>query len=81
MKYVWIYILIMIDLLWFIAAIKDIIRAIHVVKKAEEERVEPYTEEEFKDELASEFEESTVSWFIVNIAIIFIISFVIWIKA
>ena len=81
MKYVWIYILIMIDLLWFIAAIKDIIRAIRVVKKAEEERVEPYTEEEFKDELTSEFEESTVGWFIVNIVIIFIISFVIWIKA
>ena len=81
MKYVWIVILILIDVVLFVEAIKDIMHAVHVAKEEEKNRVEPYTQSELKEAIAAELEESTIGWFIVNITTLFVISMFVWLKS
>lgn len=77
MKYIWILILLGIEIIWLISFIMDIIHAIKYVKKFKLgdniAEVIGYTTDELK--------VSSIGFISVHIAVLFMISFIVWISS
>ena len=74
MKYVWILILLVIDVFWLISSIVDIVKTVRFVKKHRE-----YDSiGDFMDCMIVELEESTVGFIALHLFVLFIVSFVTW---
>lgn len=74
MRYIWICILIMFDVIWLISSIMDVVLTVKYVK--EHRRYSGVGD--FIDCLAGELKESTVGFIALHIFALFIVSFITW---
>ena len=77
MEYVWLWILGVLDMIWLITAIMDVKTTIEWVK--ENKKYDSMVK--FIIYVAEELEGSTITFVIVHLAVLFIVSFVIWVHA
>lgn len=75
MKYVWIWILLGIDVVWLILSIVDVVCTVKYVR--EHRRYDSV--KGFIDCMLEELEESTVGFVALHIFMLFIVSFITWI--
>lgn len=74
MKYIWIWILLGIDVVWLISSIVDIVKTVRFVKKCGQ-----YDSiGDFVDCMLEELEQSTVGFIALHIFVLFIVSFITW---
>ena len=74
MRYVWIWMLLGLDVFWLISSIVDVVKTVRFVKKHRE-----YDSiGDFMDCMIVELEESTVGFIALHLFVLFIVSFVTW---
>ncbi len=74
MKYVWIWILLGIDVIWLISSILDVVSTVRYVR--EHRRYSGVGD--FIDCMVEELEESTVGFIALHIFILFVVSLITW---
>ena len=76
MRYVWIWMLLGIDMIWLISSIVDIVKTVRYVKEHEQ-----YDDiGDFMDCVVTELEESTIGFIALNIFVLFMASLITWMK-
>ena len=76
MKYVWILILLVIDVFWLISSIVDIVKTVRFVKKCG-----LYDSiGDFIDCMVAELEESTVGFIALHLFVLFVVSLITWLN-
>lgn len=76
MRYVWIWMLLGVDVIWLISSIVDIVRTVRYVK--EHEQYDGIGD--FVNYVIVYLEESTISFIALHIFVLFIASFITWLK-
>ena len=74
MRYIWIWILLGIDVVWLISSIVDLVRTVKYVK--ENRRYDSVGD--FLNCMAEELGESTVGFVALHIFVLFLVSFITW---
>lgn len=75
MRYVWIWILLGIDVIWLISSIVDIVKTARYVK--EHEQYDSIGD--FVNYMVGELEENTIGFIALHLFVLFIVSFITWI--
>lgn len=76
MKYIWIWMLVVIDMVWLISSIVDVVRTVKYVK--EHEQYESVGD--FIDCMLEELGEFTIGFVALHILVLFIVSFLTWVN-
>ena len=76
MRYVWIWILLGIDVVWLISSIVDVVRTMRYVK--DHRRYDYDSVGDFIDCMLEELNESTVGFVALHIFVLFIVSLITW---
>ena len=74
MRYIWIWILLGIDVIWLISSIMDVVRAVRYVKNNRRYG----SIGDFINCMLEELEESTVGFIALHIFVLFIVSLITW---
>lgn len=74
MKYVWIWMLAVIDVIWLVLSIVDVVRTVKYVKEHEQYD----SVGNFIDCMLEELKESTVGFIALHIFVLFIVSLITW---
>lgn len=76
MKYVWILILLVIDVFWLISSIVDVVHAVKIVKN---NRICDSVGD-FIDCMLEELNESTVGFIALHLFVLFVVSLITWLE-
>ena len=76
MRYVWIWILLGIDVVWLISSIVDVVRTVKYVK--DHRRYECDSVGGFIDCMLEELNESTIGFVALHLFVLFVVSFIAW---
>lgn len=75
MRYIWIWMLLGIDVIWLISSIVDVVHSVKIVKN---NRICDSVGD-FIDCMIEEMEKSTIGFIVLHMLVLFIVSFITWI--